>query len=58
MPDKYAVFIITGHGGYNTDEERNLIEYESETPITVGSFAAPTETCSYPADEMINLYII
>jgi hypothetical protein len=55
MSEKYAVFIITGHAGYNTDEERNLIEYESKIPLSFYSFAAPTEMCSYPPQALLEL---
>jgi hypothetical protein len=56
---KYLTCVIIGHGGFLTkyDETNNpdLIEIITPVNFEMITFAAPTESCSYPPELLINL---
>jgi hypothetical protein len=56
--EKYLALMIIGHGAYLTEYDNNVIDViEMTTPIHIllGTFAAPTESCYFEADDLIEL---
>jgi hypothetical protein len=56
-PKKMIAFMIIGHGSINTHHIRGVYEpeiYESpeDLDLHIQTWAAPTEVCKYPAEEM------